>query len=299
MGPGNWKGILVRTWNDMMRNHTMVFAGGLSFYFLLGFFPALIALAAIVNYLPIPNLFHSILDTMAKVVPPDSMGLVRQVVRDVISPNRGKLLSFGILGAFWAVSTGFASLIEALNVAYDVPETRPYWKTRLLAMWLTVQIGSLMLVALILILLGPEFGRWVAVHAHASVQFELAWPYIRWTFSLVSVVIGVGTMYFAGPNVKQSFRYTFAGAIFAVAAWLGLSFLLGFYFRRIANLNHTYGTLGGAVALMIWLQWTALVLLIGAEINSEILKLNTKGEVPLKFERRRLSRVKPGSEWAA
>jgi membrane protein len=299
MSLGDWKKVLENVWADIMRNHSMVFAAGLSFYFLLGFFPALIALAAIIGFLPIPDLFHSVLDVVAKVVPPDSMGLVRQVVNDVISPNRGKLLSFGVVGSFWAVSTGFASLMEALNVAYDVPETRPYWKTRLLAMRLSVLIGSLMLVALILILLGPEFGRWVAVHAHLSKGFALAWPYIRWTFSVVAVVLGVGAIYFAGPNVRQSFRYTAPGAIVAVAAWLGLSFLLGLYFRRIVNLNHTYGTLGGVVALMIWLQWTALILLIGAEINAEVLKLHTKGEVPLKFERRRLSRVKPGSEWAA
>lgn len=299
MGLGDWKQVLSRAWDDLMRNHSMAFAAGLSYYFVMALFPALIAIAAIVAYLPVPNLFQTILDVMSKVVPPDSMGLVRQVVNDVISPNKGKLLSFGIVGSFWAVSTGFSSLMEALNVAYDVPETRPYWKTRLLAMWLSVQIGGMMLVALILILLGPQFGDWVAGHANLTWQFQLVWPYLRWGFSVVAVVFGVGTMYFAGPNVKQRFRYTAVGASIAVAAWFALSFLLGLYFRKIANLNHTYGTLGAAVALMIWMQWTALILLVGAEINSEILKLHTKGEVPLKFERRKLSRVKPGAEWAA
>lgn len=299
MGPEVWKHVLSRAWDDLTRNHSMVFAAGLSFYFVMGLFPALIATAAIVAYLPVPNLFQSILDVMSRVVPPDSMGLVRQVVNDVISPNKGKLLSFGIIGSFWAVSNGFASLMEALNVAYDVPETRPYWKTRLLAMWLSIQIGGLMLVALILILLGPQFGGWVADHTHLSWQFQVVWPYLRWGFSVASVVLGVGTIYYAGPNVRQRFRYTAVGASVAVAAWLGLSFLLGLYFREVAHLNHTYGTLGAAIALLIWMQWTALILLVGAEINSAILKLNTQGEVPLKFERRKLSRVKPGAEWAA
>src|SRR5689334_25223356 len=113
MGQRKWKVVFGRTWNDLNRNHSMVFAAGLSFYFLLGLFPALIALAAIVAYLPVPNLFQTILDMMSKVVPPDSMGLVRQVVNDVITPSRGKLLSFGLIGAFWAVSTGFATLMEA------------------------------------------------------------------------------------------------------------------------------------------------------------------------------------------
>ena len=299
MGWEKGKLVLRGTWADLNRNHSMVFAAGLAFYFLLALFPALIALASIVGFLPIPNLFQSILDTMSKVVPPDSMGLVRTVVNDVITPNRGKLLSFGLLGSFWAVSTGFATLMEALNVAYDVPETRPYWKTRLLAFWLTFQIGGLMLLALTVILLGPEFGGWIAQRAHLTAAFAMSWPYLRWVLSIVSVVLAVETMYFAGPNVRQSFRYTAVGAIFAVATWLSLSFLLGLYFRQIVNLNHTYGALGGAVALMIWLQYSALVLLIGAEINSEMLKINTEGEVPLKFERRQISRVKPGAEWAA
>jgi len=299
MGLGDWKNVLRRTWDDLMRNHSMVIAAGLSYYFLMGLFPALIALAAILAYIPVPNLFQSTLDVMNKVFPADSMGLVRQVVRDVITPNRGKLLSLGLAGAIWAVSTGFASLMEALNVAYDVPETRPYWKTRLLATWLSIQIGGLFLIALTAILLGPEFGAWVAERTKLTWAFAIAWPYIRWTISVTAVVMAVGTMYFAGPNVKQRFRYTAVGAIFATVTWLGLSNLLGLYFHHVANLNHTYGALGGAVALMIWLQWTALILLIGAEINSEILKLSTHGEVPLKFERRALSRVKPGSEWAA
>ena len=260
MGLGDWKLVLRGTWDNLMRNHSMVFAAGLSYYFLMGLFPALIALAAILAYIPVPNLFQSTLDVMSKVFPADSMGLVRQVVRDVISPNRGKLLSFGLAGAIWAVSTGFASLMEALNVAYDVPETRPYWKTRLLATWLSIQIGGLFLIALTVILLGPEFGQWVAARTKLTWAFAIAWPYIRWTISIVAVVMAVGTMYFAGPNVKQRFRYTAVGAIFATVAWLGLSNLLGVYFHHAANLNHTYGALGGAVALMIWLQWTALIL---------------------------------------
>lgn len=284
-----WRGVLERAWDDLQNNHTQTFAAGLSFYFLMGLFPALIALAAIVGYLPIPNLFQEILNVMSRFVPPESMGLVRKVVADVISPNKGKLLSFGVLGAIWAVSGGFASIMEALNVAYDVPETRPFWKLRLLAILLSIQIGALMVTALTVMLVGPRFGEWMASTFHLSLLWAYAWPYLRISFALSAVVLAVEVMYVAGPNVKQNFRYTFWGAVIAVVTWLTLSYLLGLYFRQVVHLNRTYGSLGAAVALMVWLQWTAMSLLIGAEINSEIVKV--QGPVRLKYERRKQART--------
>jgi membrane protein len=285
-----WKGVLKRVWLDIQNNHMQAFSAGLSYYFLMGLFPALIALAAIVGYLPIPNLFQETLNVMSRFVPPESMGLVRRVVADVISPNRGKLLSFGVLGSIWAVSGGFASLMEALNVAYDVPETRPFWKTRLLAVLLSVQIGALVVAALAVTLVGPRFGEWMASTFHLSFVWAYVWPYLRISFALFAVVVAVEIIYLAGPNVKQSFRHTSWGAVIAVVTWLALSYLLGLYFRQVVHLNKTYGSLGAVVALMVWLQWTAMSLLIGAEINSEIMKIVTGGRVSLKYERRKTPR---------
>ena len=128
------KRVIVGTASDIANNHICSFAAALSYYFVMAFFPALIALAAIVAYLPIPNLFNTIISTMARVVPPESMGLIRHIVSDVISPSRGALLSFGLVGALWTCSSGFAEIIEALNVAYDIPETRSLWRTRLLSL---------------------------------------------------------------------------------------------------------------------------------------------------------------------
>jgi len=124
------KRALVRTYIDVDRNHTMQMAAALSYYFVLSLFPALIFLSAIIACLPLPDLFGQALGLLARFVPPDIMGLVRRVLADVITPNRGTFLSFGILGTLWAASGGFAAAIEALNVAYDVNEDRPFWKTR-------------------------------------------------------------------------------------------------------------------------------------------------------------------------
>src|ERR1051325_9846116 len=124
------KAAIDRTVDHIGRHHTLQMAAALSYYFVMSLFPALILLSAVVAYLPVPDLFNQALQFMGRFIPPDSMGLVRQVLSDVVSPNRGTFLGFGLLGTLWATSGGFVAAIEALNVAYDVDETRPFWKTR-------------------------------------------------------------------------------------------------------------------------------------------------------------------------
>src|SRR5690349_2054253 len=153
----DWKKVAKGSVDDISKNHTLSFAAALSYYFVMSLFPALIALAAIVSLLPIPNLFQQILSVLARVVPPDSMGLVNKVVADVIRPHSGGLLSFGLLGSLWSASSGFAGMIEALNVAYDVPETRPIWKTRGLAIVMTVVVGGMLVISFLCMTLGPHF----------------------------------------------------------------------------------------------------------------------------------------------
>jgi membrane protein len=276
------KSAVVNAVRDVDRNHTMAFAAALSYYFVLSLFPLLIVLAALVSYLPIPDLFTRILDMMARMVPPESMGLIRKIVADVIMAHHGGLLTFGILATIWTASSGFASMIEALDVAYDVPETRPYWQTRLLAIGLTFLIGILMVVALFVLIVGPQFGAWIAGKMGLGPVFVVVWPYLRWSVAIVFTVLAIEILYFVAPNVKQKFVGTLPGAVLAVGGWLGLSYLLGLYFQHLANLNKTYGTLGAAIALFVWFYWTALVILIGAEFNSELIQESTGGRLPLK-----------------
>ncbi len=282
MGVGTWAGVLKNACADVGRNHTMAFAAGLSYYFVLSFFPALIALSAVVGFLPVPDLFNQIVALMGQHVPADSMGVVRQILRDVITPHRGALLSFGLIGALWTASSGFAGMIEALNVAYNVPEARPFWKTRGLALLMTLWVGGLVLVASAVVLVGPEFGVWLSGVLHLSFLWVRIWPLVRWAVSGAFIVAAVESLYFLGPNVKQRMGDTLGGAVFAVAAWLALSSALGIYFQRFANLNRTYGALGGAIALMTWLFWSFFVILLGAEINGQMLQARGNGTLALK-----------------
>jgi len=278
------KHALAGTYGDVLRNHTLQMAAALSYYFVLSLFPSLIVLSAIVAYLPVANLFDQAMSMMARFLPPDSMGLVGRVLSDVITPNRGTFLSFGILGTLWTASGGFAAAIEALNIAYDVEDDRPFWKTRPLAVGLALLTGALMLVALSVMIVGPRFGEWLAGRVHLSYLFVLLWPYIHWSIAIGFTILAVEALYFLAPNVKQRFLATLPGAILAVGCWLALSYLLGLHFRHFANFNKTYGTLGAGIAMMTWLYWTGFAMLVGAELNSELAKISSEGKIEEKHE---------------
>lgn len=276
------KEALWRTGEDVGNKHTLQMAAALSYYFVMSLFPALILLSAILAYLPIHDLMDQAFVLMGGFVPKDTMTLLHKIVSDVISPNRSAFLSFGILGTLWSASGGFSATIEALNIAYEVDETRPFWRTRPLAIWLTFIVGLLMLTALGVMIVGPRFGEWVAGHLHLSWLFAMLWPFIHWVVVIGFTVLSVEMLYFLAPNVKQRFFSTLPGAILSVACWILLSYALGLYFRSFAHFNKTYGTLGATVALMIWLYWTGFFMLLGAELNCQLAKESEKGKIPEK-----------------
>jgi membrane protein len=265
-------GALKKAFLDAMNNHTMALAAGLSYYFAVSLFPLLVLIAAIVPFLPVPHLFDRILAAMQRVIPSDSMGLVRGVLNDVMGRQHGGVLTLGLIGTAWTASSGFASLIEALDVAYDVPEGRPIWKTRLLAIGLMLGIGGLLVAGTMLMFLGPAFGGWLTGKLHLHWIWAALWPASRWVFSIALLVLGVELILYWAPDCKQTLRSTVIGATMGVGFWIGASYALGLYLRRFANFNKTYGTLGAVMGLMLWLYWSWFFVLFGAEINAELVK---------------------------
>src|SRR4051812_17414747 len=188
MGLTDIKNATVRAVEDLMCNRTFAIAAGLAYYFFLSLFPLLIFMAAALSYVPVPNLFEQIMGLMARFVPSQAMLMIQPVIQSVLRPPGSGLLSFGIIGTLWVASSGFASLTDALNIAYDVPETRPYWKTRSLAVALTLIVGSLVAIGLGVTLLGPNFAQRLSHHVHLSALFVHAWPTLRWIVIFGSVV---------------------------------------------------------------------------------------------------------------
>ena len=276
---GGIKDALWRTVEAVPAKHTLQMGAALSYYFVISMFPAILLISAIVAYLPGENPFDRVLSLMSGFVPRESIDLLHKVLSTVVTPNRSTLLSFGILGTLWTASGGFAAAIEALDIAYDVEEARPFWVTRPLAVGLTFLVGVLLLVALVVMIVGPQFGTWLASQANLSWLLARSWPYIHWTVAVLFTVLAVEAMYFLAPNVKQRFWATLPGAVLAVGCWIGLSYILGYYFRSFAHFNKTYGAMGAVIALMVWLYWTSFFMLVGAELNCELAKETKKGKI--------------------
>ena len=253
---------------DMEKHHTMAFAAALAYYFVVALFPFLIFLSAVVAHLPLPDFFSQVMGLIARVVPAANMGPLRTLMKDTILSTHRSLLTFGILLTLWSASSGFTALIDALNAAYVVAETRRYWKTRSLAIGFTFSVGCLLVVALALLLTGP------ILNARLTEAFGLGtlWQYVRWAVAVGCTVLAVELLYFVAPNVKCRFVSTLPGALIAVGGWIGLSYLLGIYFRDFFAYSKGYGSLGVALAFSIWLYWTGFFVLIGAQFNAELLQ---------------------------
>jgi len=288
---GRVKDALWRTVEAVPEKHTLQMAAALSYYFVISLFPAFLLVSAILAYLPGAKPFDQVLALMSGFVPNDSIDLLRKVLATVVSPNRSALLSFGILGTLWTASGGFAAAIEALDIAYEVEDARPFWVTRPLAVGLTLLVGVLLLSALGVMIVGPQFGTWLATRTNFSWLFAAAWPYIHWTVAVLFTVLATEALYFLAPNVKQRFWTTLPGAVLAVGCWIGLSYALGIYFRSFANFNKTYGTMGAVIALMVWLYWTSFFMLVGAELNCQLAKESSKGKIKQDEDRSGLTQL--------
>jgi membrane protein len=261
------KGSLTTLYNDVYDEHLFVFAAGLSYYFVLSLFPLLVTMASLLGYVPIPHLFEGVLSLMARLVPGDGMSLVRNIVSDVVSHKHRHFLTLGLVFTIWTASSGFAAIIDGLDVVYRVRETRSVWKTRPIALGLTLLAGSLFLVAVGLMVEGTTLGIWFTSRFDLNPAMLTAWQYLRWGIAATFAVLAVQLLYHFGPDLKQRFRDSLAGAIVAVMTWVGLSYLLGVYFRHVDNLDKTYGPLGAAIGLYLWFYLSGFAILIGGEIN--------------------------------
>jgi len=260
----------ISVWNEMLRTRAYVVAAALSFYFLLSLVPLLIIFSSLLAYLPIPNLFDQLLDLAASLVPPDAMTLVEKVMIGVLTPKSKGLLSFSILGYIWSSTGGFSAAIEALDIAYGVQVSRPWWRDRLRALMLTFTTGVLVLSSLLLLIAGSNFGRLLAVVFPVPQSLAAVWPSARLALTFSTFVVAILVMYVFGPNAKITFRSAAPGAVLAVCVWFAGSAGFSFYLRHVTDYNLTYGSLGAVIVLMLWFYIIGIATLLGAEVNAQL-----------------------------
>jgi membrane protein len=265
------KELAKKTWRETIEDKVFSRAAELAYYFLLALFPMLIFLTSLVGFLP--GLQEEIFTALARVVPGEAMRLVSQTIFDVTSNRSRGLLSFGILGALWAASGGVTAIMGTLNDAYDAREERPFWKVRLIAIGLTILLALLIVGGTALIMFGDRFASWLAAHLGLGNVFMVTWAVVDYLLGLTLIFLGLELIYYFAPNVEQDWKLITPGAIFSVVSLIIASLLFSLYLRFAPSYSVTYGSLGAVIVLMLWLYLMGAVILIGGEINAEIMRI--------------------------
>jgi membrane protein len=267
---------------EFQKDDVLGLAAQLAFYLILALFPFVLVLVTVMGTFSNEAFASDVLDYFGQVLPGPVFELVQRYLDDVLA-GRSKaptLLSFGIIGTIWAASGAFSAIINSLNRAYDVEETRPFWKVKGLAVLMTFGLSGLILVGVLLMLAGPIIGEQVANIFGLGDEFVIAWNIVRWPVALLFLVVVIALIYYFAPNVRQPFRWITPGGVVAVALWLLASVAFRLYVASPYNTygaNGTYGPIATVIVLLLYLYISSVAILFGAELNATLVQL--KGEI--------------------
>lgn len=268
-----WKELGKRVYAEVLDDDVLGRSAQLSYYFLLALFPALLFLTSLLGSLAGADsqLRQGLFNYLAAVLPGDASKLIAKTVTDVTQSSGGGKLSFGILATLWAASNGMGAISDSLNAAYDLKETRPWWKVRLTAVGLTLALTLLIVTSLVLVLYGGDIAEAVSMKVGLGQTFEMAWKILQWPVALIFVLIAFALIYYFAPDAHdQDWKWVTPGAIVGVLLWLLISFAFKAYLSYFNSYSATYGSLGAVIILMLWFYFTGTAILVGGEINSEI-----------------------------
>jgi membrane protein len=273
-------------------NHSMpTHASALAYQGLFALFPFMIFLGVLLVMLQVDS-FFSWLIAQARSQPPQQVpGPLEPVLEqvrsslpeEVLAPvaerlvgqgqevAESKLLPFGIVFfAIWSASGLAWALLEALNTVHEVEETRPLWRRFALSLVFAPVLAVTVIVGTGLLLIGPQLAEWLAGRVGLDEAFVAFWWWVRLPVALLLLMLAVSAIYHLVPNTNRPFRFVVFGAVVAVIAWTLASLAFSFYLSNFASYGVIYGSLGAAVALLVYLYLSAAALLLGAEVNEAV-----------------------------
>jgi membrane protein len=244
-------------------------AATLSFYFLFSLFPFLFVLVALTAYLPVfsPSM-QRILEAASGVLPPEAMRLVESHIAGVGAKPR--LVTLGIIATFYSASRGVDAVRGAMNLSYDVKESRSFWKTQGIALGVMIGGALLVLVSVGVAVLGGDAGFWLSRHLGIAGLYVHAWRWARWPVTMLLTMFMAALGYYLLPDVKQEFRFITPGSVIGTVAALAASWGFSEYAAHLGSYDVAYGSIGGVVILMTWFYILGLIYLLGGEINATL-----------------------------
>jgi membrane protein len=255
-----WRELLRRTVVDTFEDGCPGLAAQLAFYFLLALFPALLFLVSLLAYLPVDAAVGTVLERLEPFLPRDVVTLINSV--KLLAGSRQSLLTLAIAGALWSSSSAMTAVITTLNRAYDIDEYRPWWKTRLIAVALSVALAVFGLVALTLVVAGSDLAVAVASWLGAGAVFRQFWAIAQWPVALFFVVFAIDLVYYFAPNADTRWVSVSPGSLLATGLWFLTSAGFKFYLEYVSNIAIVHGALGSVIVLLLWLYLTGFAILM-------------------------------------
>lgn len=244
------------------------YAAEMAYYFLLAVFPFLIFLVTIIGYFPVT--VEDILDPISNLLPYQAYHILRDNVEQVISTRSIKLMSFGFISMLWAASNGMGAVMRGINKALCENDTRPFWIAVPLSILFTVLVALLILLYFILLIFGRQISR-LFLPAELPHLYWRIWHILRYGIAVFMMILVFAVVYRFSPCKRIRWRNAMPGAIFTTVGWLLISLAFSFYVNQFWNLSLIYGSLGGIIALLVWLFISAQLIILGGEVNAALI----------------------------
>lgn len=264
------KDVIYRVYVSLTQDRVMLVAAGVTFYLLLALFPAMGALVSVYGFVADPTTIADRILFLAQVMPSDGLNIFIDQLKALATEQKSALsfgLVFGLLVALWSANNGIKALFEAMNIAYGEEEKRSFFKLNLVS--LTFTFGGILAAIIIIVALGVVPAMIAFLHLDETAETLLS--LLRWPLLLVLATIGICMLYRYGPSREPAkMRWLTWGAAFAALFWLLGSLGVTFYLSHVADYNATYGTLGALIGFLFWTWISAIIVILGAELNAEL-----------------------------
>jgi membrane protein len=284
--------VWTRTFRAMLSDNLLSRAAEMGYYFLFALFPTLVCASSLLGLAAreASHIYDSLLHYLALVLPGGAYTMVIDTFNQAAAAATGGKITLGLVAALWSGSVGFASIQDGMNTVYKVKESRPYWKARGLAILVTLLL-SLMVTANLAVLLGGDFFArlvYLRIWHHAlAVSAAISIHLVQWIVATGLLLLQFSTIYYFAPDLKaKRWHWMTPGAVIGIFGWVVASLGFRVYLHFFHSFTITYGSLGAVIILLTWFYMTGLMLLLGAEINSEIQaavmekKMKERGAIP-------------------
>ena len=268
--------IFKRTLKAFNQDNILSRAAELGFYFLFALFPTLVTATSILGLVArqASTIYVELLRYLALIIPHAAFLIVLDTFNQTTAAATGGKITFGLAAAIWSASVGFSAIQDTLNTVYKVKEARPFWKARLSAILVTLLLAVITTLTLATLLSADYLARFAHLHIHQPLIHMVAVFSLRgscWIITFAFIILFFAVIYYFAPDLKASrWRWLTPGAAIGILGWFAASLIFRAYLHYFDYFSLTYGSLGAVIILLMWFYITGLMLLLGAEINSEI-----------------------------